>query len=66
MVETKHDWTIYEVEADVRASRDIKKSDLLDKKIVTGFAKDAALDLQDTSMSHEMLLFLSNVAKLSE
>lgn len=66
MIETKHDWTIYEVEADVMASRDIKKSDLLDKKIVTGFAKDAALNLQDTSMSHEMLLFLSNIAKLPE
>lgn len=64
MVETEHDWTIYEVEANILDSKDIKKSKLLDKKIVTGFAKDAVLNLQGTSMSSEMLMFLTDVAKL--
>ena len=65
MIEGTYDWVIYEVETDVLSSKDIKKSALLDKKIVSGFAKDATLNLQNTSMSEEMSLFLSEVAKLS-
>lgn len=64
MVETKHDWTIYEVETNVLQSKDIKKTQLLDKKIVSGFAKEAVLDLQGTPMSQEMQLFLTDIAKL--
>lgn len=66
MVETKHDWTIYEVETNVLGSKDIKKTQLLDKKIVSGFAKDAILDLQGTPMSKEMQMFLTDIAKLPE
>lgn len=64
MVETKHDWSIYEVETNVLGSKDIKKTQLLDKKIVTGFAKDAVLNLQGTPMSLEMQMFLTDIAKL--
>ena len=65
MVETKHDWTIYEVEANILDSKDIKKSQLLDKKIVTGFAKDAVLNLSDkTTMSEEMSMYLKDIAKI--
>lgn len=66
MIETEYDWTVYEVEANILESRDIKKSNLLDKKIVTGFAKDAVLNLQGTSMSSEMSMFLKDVAKVPE
>ena len=64
MVETKHDWTIYEVETNVLQSKDIKKTQLLDKKIVSRLAKEAVLDLQGTPMSQEMQLFLTDIAKL--
>lgn len=66
MVEAEYDWQIFEVEANILDSRNIKKSQLLDKKIVTGFAKDAVLNLQGTSMSSEMFMFLKDVAKLPE
>lgn len=66
MIEGKYDWHIYEVEANVLESKDIKKSKLLDKKIVTGFAKDAVLDLKNTSMSEEMSLFLKDIAKVPD
>lgn len=64
MVEAEYDWQIYEVETNVLGSKDIKKTQLLDKKIVSGFAKDAILDLQGTPMSQEMQLFLTDIAKL--
>lgn len=64
MVEGPYDWYIYEVETNVLQSKDIKKTQLLDKKIVSGFAKEAVLDLQGTPMSQEMQLFLTDIAKL--
>lgn len=64
MIEARYDWQIYEVETNVLQSRDIKKTQLLDKKIVSGFAKEAVLDLQGTPMSQEMQLFLTDIAKL--
>lgn len=64
MIATDYDWTIYEVEANILESKSIQKSELLDKKIVTGFAKDAVLDLRKTSISEEMQLFLTNIQQL--
>ncbi|AZV01964.1 hypothetical protein [Aeromonas phage Akh-2] len=64
MVATEYDWTIYEVEANILQSKGIQKSELLDKKIVTGFAKDAVLNLTKTSVSEEMQLFLTDIQRL--
>lgn len=64
MIATEYDWTIYEVEANILQSKSIQKSELLDKKIVTGFAKDAVLNLRETSVSEEMQMFLTEIQKL--
>lgn len=59
-----YDRVIYEVEGDVTELKNIKHSDLLDKKLNTKVTKDAKLDLADLSLLEELDLYLRDVQKL--
>lgn len=61
-----YDRVIYEVEGDVKELKNLKGSDLLDKKINTKVSKDAKLNLEGKSTLEELALYLTDVQGLKD
>ncbi|QGH45235.1 DNA repair exonuclease [Bacteriophage Eos] len=66
MVPDSYDRVIYEVTGDVSQLKNIKGSDLLDKKLNNKVTKDAKLNLEDLPLVEEIALYLRDVQKLPE
>lgn len=64
IVATEYDHTIYEIEGDLHEMSKISKTDLLDKKIVKDTFTPAKLNMQDTSIEEELVMYLTDVKKL--
>lgn len=64
IVATEYDHTIYEIEGDLHEMSKINKTDLLDKKIVKDTFTPAKLNMQDTSIEEELVMYLTDVKKL--
>lgn len=66
MVADPYDRVIYEVTGDVSQLKAIKGSDLLDKRLNNKVTKDAKLDLKDTGLIDEIVIYLKEVQKLPQ
>lgn len=66
MLPDPYDRVIYEVEGDIKELKDLKGSDLLDKKLNTKVSKEAKLDLEGKTVLEELALYLTDVQNLDK
>lgn len=63
---TDYHHTIYDLEGDLKEVGAVAKTELLDKKVVTNAVEPPKLDLKNTTMKEELVLFLEKIKGITQ